>query len=226
MRNNERHEQNRTWVWWVTLWGPFAVSGLLIVYLLSTHGHAEALRTTTATLVCAVVGKAAILGGGLESLGASEHSFSRGELLRMVIYAELFVATLATFHIGFLYTIPWLGNRLRQLVPESQALLRQHRWMRRTTALAVIGFMVLPIPATGSLAGSILGRLLGLTKGATFSCLAVGSLIGCGLMYFKAGLIGRWVGDSPALLLVTFAVLAAAIVIVNRRYKKLTAADA
>jgi hypothetical protein len=126
------------------------------------------------------------------------------------------------FHLGFLYRLPYIGPRLEALGQDSEFILHANRWMRRVTYLGLIAFVAFPLAATGSVGGAIFGRLLGMSRAATFSGVVLGSLVGCGAMYFGATLINAHLDrDNPWLLVGGIVVIAALILLLNRRYRHL-----
>ena len=81
-----------------------------------------------------------------------------------------------------------------------------------------------PLASTGSIGGSIFGRLLGMGRVRTFVAVVIGSLLGCAVMYFGASLIDRYLDRSnPIVQYGGLAVVVAAILLLMSRFRKLTA---
>lgn len=81
-----------------------------------------------------------------------------------------------------------------------------------------------PLAATGSVGGSIFGRLLGMSRLGTFAGILLGNTLGCGLMHFGSELITRYLSrDNPMLLFGGFAVTCAIVFVLNHRYRQLKA---
>ena len=52
-----------------------------------------------------------ILGGSAKGMPDTRFPFTAWELSCLVVYMDLMVALLVVFHIGFLFRLPWLGQR-------------------------------------------------------------------------------------------------------------------
>ena len=110
----------------------------------------------------------------------------------IVLCIDTIWAVVLTWHAGILFHVPWLGVKLRAAVIEGGLLLKSNRWMRRMTVIAVLAFVMLPISSTGSIGGSLLGRLLGLSRTATLATVLIGSILGGGMMLGFAEALAPW----------------------------------
>ena len=73
-----------------------------------------------------------------------------------------------------------------RLAKEGGNLAANVPWVRRVTFLAIVVFVMFPLASTGSIGGSLFGRLLGLSRVRTVVAVVLGSLSGCAAMYFGA----------------------------------------
>lgn len=207
-------------VWLLTLVAPFAAtSGLLLLVGLMAGWQTVQRLIATALATFFFFGRFVILGGGAEQ--QVERFFTAGQLALMVFWMDAMVASLLVFHLGFLFKLPWIGARVNALVEDGQFILAAHPWMKRATFVGIVAFVMFPLAATGSVGGSIFGRLLGMPRRATFLGIVVGSAFGCGLMYSGAGLIHRYIDrDDPLLTWAGIAIVAAVIVLLQLRYQR------
>lgn len=219
----ESFGKEHPFVWWGTLTGPFLVTIAIIVGLGIQYGWGFVGKlATTAIIAFFVFGRFIILGGGEQ--GSDEiHSFlTSGQLFGLMSYLDLLVAVVLSFHIGFMFKIPVLGPKVSELVADGQVILKLQPWMRRATFWGLVAFVVFPLAATGSVGGSIFGRLLGMTRSATLIGIAVGSVIGNGIMYLFSDLINRYLDkDNPLLFWGGVVVIVGLIVFLERRYRKM-----
>jgi uncharacterized membrane protein len=214
------------WVWWTTLIGPPAAVLLVLGLLGALHGWGY-VRKLVATAVATFFffGRFVILGGESPSSATGSRFFSAEVLVALVLVMDLVCACLIAFHAGFLWKLPVVGPRIQALADEGRALADAKPWVRRATFASITAFVMFPLAATGSIGGSLFGRLLGMGRAQTFLAVLLGSLLGCGLMYFGAVLIRRHLDRDS--LLVTIGgpvVIAAMIVVLTYRFRKLTSA--
>ncbi len=211
------------WVWSTTLAGPFVISLTLLVGLFFYAGWEFASRlVTTTALAIWLVGRFIILSGSDGGINDFEGALSSFQLFALVSYLDVMAALLLAFHIGFLFRLPFIGPRVAALVVDGHFILESHPWMRRATFFGLIAFVGFPLAATGSIGGSIFGRLLGLSRMATFFGIAIGSLIGNGLMYWFSDVLDHWIDkDNIAVRFGGLILILAIVLLLERRYQTL-----
>ncbi|MGD9791560.1 MAG: small multi-drug export protein [Phycisphaerales bacterium] len=220
--------------WWATLIAPFLLTGALLASLGLTRGwDFVAKLVAAATSSFFVLGRFVILLGSGEVNPALEgHAedvakfkfLSTPELFTMVTWMDLCTACILVYHASFIYKIPKLGPRLLSLRDEGQFFLRYQPWIRRFTFIGLSLFVAIPIAATGAIAGSIFGRLLGMTRTATILAICCGTLLGNGVMLALRGVIHKLPfldPNNPWNLAVGIAVILGIIALLNWRYRKL-----
>ncbi|MFO7576843.1 MAG: small multi-drug export protein [Pelovirga sp.] len=232
--SGEEKQRPLGFIWFFTLLAPFALSLGLLFTLYLQHGWAYVKTLLlTAAAVFFFFGRFVILGGAA-ARGADEamqevvqeavRFFSPAELALLVFYMDVMVACLLAFHIGFLFRLPFLGDRLRALQEDGRFILASNPWMKRATFAGIVSFVIFPLAATGSVGGSIFGRLLGMSRLGTFLGVVTGSALGCSLMFFGASLINRYLNrDNPWLTVGGIVFVVLAVVWLNRRYRKMKA---
>lgn len=209
-------------VWWATLVGPFVLTAVILAAVALVAGGKWAGRLAgTALATFFFFGRFVILGGH-DNPGDVQKFFSPGQLALMVLYMDMMVASLLVCHSGFLFKLPFLGPRVLALVEDGQFILASHPWMKRATFAGLVAFVMFPLAATGSVGGSIFGRLLGMSRKAAFAGVALGSLLGCGAMYLGANVLNRYLDrDNPWLTACGIAFVALIILLLNQRYREL-----
>jgi uncharacterized membrane protein len=215
------HESNDLWkqhrlVAFGTLTIPVWLSMGILIAAFLVQGSGLVRRLLLATLAAAAAGRFIIWGG---DTGSTSIGFSAMQLALVVLYLDTIWAVVLTWHAGFLFHLPWLGQRLRAAVGEGSDLLKRNRWMRRMTVIAVLLFVMLPVSSTGSIGGSLLGRLLGLSQLATFSVVLLGSVIGGAIMLVGAELLEPWFSEvSPLARYGGVVALVVVAFVLSRRY--------
>lgn len=210
-------------VWWSTLLGPGLVTAAVIALVLLTAGP-EFTRRLIATAVATFLffGRFVILSGQEgQLLQVSKHLTSE-QLFLMVCWLDLMVAVMLAFHIGFLFKLPIIGRKIAALVADGQMILVHHPWMKRTTFVGLVVFVMFPLAATGSIGGSIFGRLLGMSRQATLLGIGCGTLLGNGIMYFGSDFINAYFDkDHPAVKYGGILAIVLVIVLLERRYRRM-----
>jgi uncharacterized membrane protein len=207
--------RNHPAVWLGTLIGPPALT-VAIVVLIGVFISAEYCgRLIAISLVT-------FFGLGKFAIVVPNEWMSKEALFVMVLYMDLLVAVLLVCHAGFLFRIPILGPKLLALTEDGQVMLRRFPWMRRVTFFGIIAFVMFPLAATGSVGGALFGRLLGMSRIATLMGIVIGSMLGCGVMYFKAGLVQQYFDPkNPWTTGGGIAFIIVIVIVLNMRYRKM-----
>jgi uncharacterized membrane protein len=215
--------RNYPLVWWGTLIGPVVVTLSIVATLAWWYGWAFVGKLmTTAVVAFFVFGRFIILGGGEAGSDEIRSFLSSGQLFALMTYLDLLVAVLLSFHIGFMFKIPILGPKIGELVADGQVILKLQPWMRKATFWGLVAFVIFPLAATGSVGGSIFGRLLGMSRFSTLVGIATGSLIGNGIMYLGSDVINRYLDkNNPLLFWGGVAVIVGLVFLLERRYRKM-----
>ncbi len=211
------------WVWGGTLFGPIVLTSVLLAGLYYYAGWAFATRLVSNTAFALwLVGRFIILSGAEGGVNDFEGALSSFQLFLLMCYLDVMMALILAFHIGFLFRLPFIGPRVAALVTDGHFILDAQPWMRRATFIGLIVFVGFPLAATGSVGGSIFGRLLGLSRPATFLGICIGSLIGNGLMYWFADIIDPWIDkDSNLIRFGGIAAILLIVIVLERRYQTL-----
>ncbi|KAF5087797.1 putative small multi-drug export protein [anaerobic digester metagenome] len=74
--------------------------------------------------------------------------------------------------------IPYIGPWVRRFTEAGRTFLDRRPWLERLYFVGLVAFLALPFDGSGSIVGSVVGRMLGMTKMEVISCIAVGGFIG------------------------------------------------
>ncbi len=207
--------RNYPTVWLATLIGPLILTVAILVFAGVFVSGEYCWRIIVWSL-------ATFFGLGKFAIVVPNDWLSKEELFVMVLYMDLVVAILLVCHAGFVFRIPVLGSKLLALTEDGQVMLRRFPWMRRITFLGIVTFVMFPLAATGSVGGALFGRLLGMSRKATLLGIAIGSVLGCGVMYFKAGLVQQYFDPkNPMTTIGGISAILGIIFLLNFRYRKM-----
>lgn len=209
--------------WLATLIGPVVISAVLLIWMGLSFGWDYPQKLIWhALLTAAVFGRFVIL-LGMEGAAHAKYNISLQphELFSLVTYLDFMVALFVAFHMGILFRLPYIGEKIAMLVWDGKNFLNNHRWIKRMAFMGLVMFVVFPTSTTGSVGGSIFGRLLGMGRLLTVSGVLLGSLIGNGLMWAFAKQINRYVDPQNVWIKVAgLVILVALFVLIEIRYQK------
>ena len=193
-------------VWWVALVGPILLTLVILgaIYFLDEQGPKKAASYVGAALSAFFVfGRFIILlGSGDPSAGgpAFLKHLAGTDLFVMLTFLDTMIAMFVAFHMGILFRIPFLGPKLKSMISDGRFILRNQPWIRRAAFFGLVSFVVFPTSTTGSIGGSIFGRLLGMTRWRVVLAILTGSILGNGVMLIIGKQIQKYIpGDSWAL---------------------------
>lgn len=216
--------RQRPLAWLITLVGPFVVTGMVLAFVYLLEGKKifwQLLGAAGSSFV--FLGRFVILAGSDAEVpvsGSERFLLTSSQLFVMVTYMDVLTAILLAFHTSFLFKLPYLGSKLRELVVDGQFILKSHPWMKRATFIGLAAFVMFPVACTGSVGGAIFGRLLGMSRISIVVATAIGSVLGNGMMYFFASLIDHYLGrDSPLAQYAGYACIVALVLLLNHRYR-------
>jgi uncharacterized membrane protein len=165
-----------------TLMGTSLVAMALLVLLRSPG----VLGLVVVALGALFLSKLAILGGGLDG-----NPFGPWELAALSSLLDLWLSCAALAGVAGLEHLPLVGRLLRDARARAEAALRRYPGLRRLAVWGVGLLVFLPLPGSGSVTGSFVGRLVGLSRPQTFGAVAVGAVFACVVYAAVATLLDR-----------------------------------
>jgi hypothetical protein len=164
--------------------GPILVFlGVLPVIALVTDIGAASFAAAATLGSFIGAGKLVILAGAVE--GAPLNVWA---LATLVVYADVGTALFVMANMVYLYRVPLVGRWMAATRETGHRVLGEHRWMRRFTWLGVAVFVALPVQGSGGVLGTVIGRLLGLTRTGLLVAVSAGSAVGS----YALALLGRF----------------------------------
>ena len=205
--------------WWTALLGPFLLTALILVLIGSIYGWGMSQNFLVSGFTTFFFfGRFAIAGAG----ALPGIQLSPTQAFWMLTYMDVMVALFVTFHMGILFRLPWVGAKIGALVYDGKFILDRYRWMKRIAFVGLIVFVIFPTSTTGSIGGSIFGRLLGLGRTWTLLGIACGSMLGNLLMLWIGESIQHYIDPNNIWTKIgSLAVVVVVMVLIETRYRQL-----
>ena len=183
-------------VWWTSLVGPAVASAILLTAIGLLQGWNITLSYLTAAATAFfALGRFVIILGGETANQEDQYFFLKHlnatNLFWMLTWMDMMVAIFVTFHMAILFRIPWAGKRLQELVSDGRFILAKQPWIRRAAFTGLVTFVIFPTSTTGSIGGTIFGRLLGMSRLRVLIAIFIGSVLGNAVMLFGAKVVTR-----------------------------------
>lgn len=201
--NDFAEQKDPPLVWWAALVGPVIATlfALALVYFVSGWPFVTGFVTAAATAFF-VTGRFIILLGAEQA--AEGKTFLKlltpTHLFVMLTWLDMMVAIFVAFHMAVLFRIPWAGEKLKSLVSDGRFVLAKQPWIRRAAFSGLVLFVIFPTSTTGSIGGTIFGRLLGMRRVRVLLAIFAGSILGNGIMLLGANFFNKYFsGDSIGL---------------------------
>jgi len=129
----------------------------------------------TAGAFLTIVGPTVILG---RAVGGDYvfHELDTWGLVLVAAFMTVVTAFFWTYNLDLFERLPRLGPALQRARTRMAANLAAHRWIRRLAVVGVGLFVLMPLPGSGTVGGSIMGRIVGLTRRASFVAVTIGGV--------------------------------------------------
>lgn len=154
---------------------PIASMILVETFFFVFVGYDDAIELAGIALASATFAGKFIVLRGLHEGGLFTSPY---HLVPLIVYLDMFTAVMAVYNLPFLYRIPKLGKRIHAMKGTGERTLERNPWMRKVTFLAVVAFVTFPLAGTGAIGGSLIGRLLGLSRRRTLLGIFIGANVG------------------------------------------------
>lgn len=211
--------------WYGSFFGPWIVAGLiLLVYFLfeGYNGLKDLGVAIAATFL--MLGRFVILFGDekpIEFFNVSVQMTAH-ELFVMLTTMDFIVAFFVAFHMDYLFRLPFFGPKLHEMVSDGRFILKHQPWIRSVAFIGLVLFVIFPTSTTGSIGGSIFGRLLGMKRMRVVTAILIGSVLGNSLMLALSHWISQYLpSDSFWLKLVGILIMVVALILAERYFRSL-----
>ena len=221
-------------IWISTLLGPFVLSIVILIGLGLIFGWGYPQKVLYHVFMTFFIFGRFIILTGMETAdgvaAAAEGAkavlykvtMKPAELFGLVTYMDFMVALFVTFHMGIVFRLPYVGEKIAALVWDGKFIMDSQPWIKRMAFLGLVLFVMFPTSTTGSIGGSIFGRLLGMGRMFTLAGVLLGSLLGNALMYVFAKQINEILPpDSMWIKILGVVILLVLVVLMELRYQRI-----
>jgi uncharacterized membrane protein len=111
-------------------------------------------------------------------------------LAALAVLVDLVIATSLAVFLGMLERWPFAARRLKGAHERAEAVLNEYPRLRRMAFVGTMIFVYLPLPASGSIGGTFVGQLVGLSRGATVLAVVFGGALVSATFAYLAATIG------------------------------------
>lgn len=233
MRYGENLKRTNPGLWWGTLVGPLAATVSMLVVAVVVRGLDFVVNLcVSAAMIFFGLGRAVMFVGrdgatDVQDLAAWERvlrGMTVAELGLLIVWMDVLVAFLIVFHASYIYRIPKVGPAMLALQEDGQFILSQHPWLRRFAWLGLIAFVAFPFAATGSIGGSIVGRILGLSRWATLTGVILGSIVSTAAAFAVTNSVKKtslFSDNNPWVIVGSIVVIVGLFALMNWRYQRM-----
>ena len=156
---------------------PFTIAGALMVLMWAFMPQAQAAKIygIMATYLFTPLGRFVMLSGPAIGL-------TFWEIMAAIMIVDMLCSLFVVWNFDLILGIPWLGEKLRKTVESAHNFLFRWKWLQGLAFVGVILFTAIPVSGTNAIVGTVLGRIIGIGKTATFISVGIGAFIGATLM--------------------------------------------
>ena len=199
----EKSHGDHPFIWWAALLGPFVVTAAVLGLVYLNQGW-EVMASYLGAAATAFFGA----GRFIILLGSDEPNpdarfflkyLDARNLFVMLTWMDVMVAIFVAFHMAVLFKLPWIGQRMESLVDDGEFILKRQPWIRRIAFWGLVGFVIFPTSTTGSIGGSIFGRLMGMSRFTIVFAIMIGSILGNGIMLVFAKQVNKVMPEQDSL---------------------------
>lgn len=158
--------------------GPFAATAAVlgVVYLFAGLWM---LNEVWITGTVSLLGAGTTVIFGKAALGDATFDLQLGtwQLAFIVMYVNAVSTFFYTYNLDLLQRVPKVGPTLRRARRNAAVMLKRRPWIRRWAVVGVGLFVITPLPGSGALGGALVGRIVGVSKRATFISVSIAGVV-------------------------------------------------
>ena len=96
------------------------------------------------------------------------------DLVLFIVFTEAVQALFVVWNFDYTKEIPGIGRIVKRTAEKGEKMIERYRWLGRLGTLGLILLVTAPLQGTGALAGSAIGKLMGMTPLRTWLAVTLG----------------------------------------------------
>jgi uncharacterized membrane protein len=98
-----------------------------------------------------------------------------------MLLVDALSAMFLIWNLDYTRLIPFIGKLIKKTEEKGSNYLKKQQWIERLAFLGLVGFVMIPLYGTGSILGSIVGRIMGMDSWKNWFAVIIGSAIRLGV---------------------------------------------
>jgi len=107
-----------------------------------------------------------------------------------MLFLDALASMFIIWNLDFVKVLPLIGRFVNYVIDRTESMLKKKPWIRKVAFVGVFTFVLMPFYMTGSILGSLIGRLISLEPYKIWIAVMLGSLVRLSLYFmFLNGLV-------------------------------------
>ena len=146
-----------------------------------------------------------------------------------IAFVDVIAAFFLLWNYDLLKKVPWLGPWMDKTEKSNRSAIQKSPWRQRFSLVGISIYVMFPVHGSGGLVGTLIGRILGLSKWKVFGAVSVGATIGALWIAILVQRVGEGITDIfegnlfqlfAAVVTIIIAILVIWFILKNRKKKK------
>ena len=96
------------------------------------------------------------------------------DLILFIVFTEVIQALFVVWNFDYTKEVPGIGTMVKRTVEKGEKMIERYKWVMKLEFLGLILLVTTPLQGTGAVAGSVIGRLMGMTPLRTWLAVTLG----------------------------------------------------
>lgn len=124
-----------------------------------------------------------------------------------IVLVDIACCLFMVWNFELICNVPYLGNMIRYLIMKGEKYLNEHPWLDRLYFIGLIIFVFFPLQGTGSISGSIIGKVLALKSFEIIGAITIGSILSSFLIGYSVYALNEYLDINVWSILATIMII-------------------